>query len=104
MKKFWIGFAIVLGALAAFWLWRRFAAQQLAKIWPRKEDVTAAVASGIQDKNSLDALRLVLPPSAQNLRTTAGTLDANPIGGNITADTRLLTVNRWSPLGSQYSW
>lgn len=104
MKKFWIGFSIVLGALAAFFLWRRFVAQKLTEIWPRKDDAIAAQASDIQDANSLAAMRMVIPPSAMNVRTTAGILDANPIGGNVSAGMELLSVNRWSPLGSNSQW
>lgn len=104
MKKFWIGFALVLGVLAGIFLWRRFVAKQLEKIWPRKDDAVAAQASAVQDANSLSALRMVLPPSAMNVRTTIATLDANPIGGNVDSETQLLSVNRWSPLGGNITW
>lgn len=100
MKKYLIGFFVVIGAL--FVAWRVYVAykqRQLVALFPRQDDREAAVVSALKDDSSLVALRKVLPPSAQNVRTNAGMIDLNPIGGN--GNTLNLAVDyNFSPLNN----
>ncbi len=107
MKIFFYILAAIVAAFVAFRLWTRYQASKLATIYPRADEAAAAAASETQDLASLFNLRTILPPSAMNLRTTIGTIDANPIGGNVGPGfdpASLLSVQRWSPLGGNVSW
>lgn len=100
MKKYIIGFLVVVGALVVAWrLWLAWKDKQLVALFPRKDDRAAAVVSDLKDTESLQAMRRVIIPSAMNVRVNAGMLDLNRIGGN--GDTLpLINVGNFSPLNN----